>query len=236
MCLTHVEFPVHEDVWHTQEAVAQGRDAVVEAAIDWIRSIVPVSQATLTATCTAEGIRLSWQLPESHAVAELAILREAANGRLQRLQIATTEPFTQMGEMLDAECEVGEQYLYQLEATIAAEPGEPSRILSNKVSIRFLGPEAAIQESHLISLHPNPANPFARIRFRLAKHGHGRLHIVDLMGRRVRSYSLQEYPAGEHEIQWDGTDTRGAPVASGVYQVLLETEATLDKQHITLLK
>ncbi len=34
--LTHLELEVDQEVWHTQEAVAQGKDAVVEAAIDWI--------------------------------------------------------------------------------------------------------------------------------------------------------------------------------------------------------
>jgi hypothetical protein len=34
--LTHEEFPVDEDVWQTQEAVVQGKDAVVDAAIEWI--------------------------------------------------------------------------------------------------------------------------------------------------------------------------------------------------------
>lgn len=36
--LTHDEFPVDEYVWHTIDAVAQGKDNVVEAAIAWINS------------------------------------------------------------------------------------------------------------------------------------------------------------------------------------------------------
>lgn len=36
--LTHKEFEVDEPVWHTPEAVANGEDAVVNAAIDWINS------------------------------------------------------------------------------------------------------------------------------------------------------------------------------------------------------
>lgn len=35
--LTHEEFPVDEYIWHTREAVADGRDAAVEAAMDWIQ-------------------------------------------------------------------------------------------------------------------------------------------------------------------------------------------------------
>jgi hypothetical protein len=42
--LTHREFPVDVPVWHTRDAVANGRDAVVEAAIAWIDSTAGVSE------------------------------------------------------------------------------------------------------------------------------------------------------------------------------------------------
>jgi len=36
--LTRIEFPVDEEVWLTQDDVAEGNDTVVDAAIDWINS------------------------------------------------------------------------------------------------------------------------------------------------------------------------------------------------------
>ena len=46
--LTHKEFEVDEEVWHTPEAVVNGEDAVVNAAIDWIHS---------TTTSTKEHVK-----------------------------------------------------------------------------------------------------------------------------------------------------------------------------------
>jgi hypothetical protein len=42
--LTHHEFPLDVPVWHTRDAVANGRDTVVEAAIAWIDSTAGVSE------------------------------------------------------------------------------------------------------------------------------------------------------------------------------------------------
>lgn len=42
--LTHREFPVDVPVWHTRDAVANGKDAVVEAAIAWIDSAAAVAE------------------------------------------------------------------------------------------------------------------------------------------------------------------------------------------------
>ena len=42
--LTHKEFEVDEEVWHTPEAVAIGEDAVVNAAIDWINGLTSTTQ------------------------------------------------------------------------------------------------------------------------------------------------------------------------------------------------
>jgi hypothetical protein len=41
--LTHKEFTVDEDVWLTPAKVAQGRDDVVEAALDWINTLTGIS-------------------------------------------------------------------------------------------------------------------------------------------------------------------------------------------------
>jgi len=44
--LTHREFPVDVPVWHTRDAVANGKDVVVEAAIAWIDSTAGTAEET----------------------------------------------------------------------------------------------------------------------------------------------------------------------------------------------
>jgi hypothetical protein len=54
--LTHEEFEVDEYVWHNPEDVAQGIDAVVQAAVDWIDSLTVVTSEPLK-ICLKNGIK-----------------------------------------------------------------------------------------------------------------------------------------------------------------------------------
>lgn len=68
---------------------------------------------------------------------------------------------------------------------------------------------------------PNPFNPRTMLRFELAQAGEFEVRILDARGRLVEVLRPGHLGAGLHEMPWDGTDLRGTPVASGVYQVML---------------
>lgn len=74
---------------------------------------------------------------------------------------------------------------------------------------------------------PNPFNPRTRLRFALDRAGPVTLVVHDLRGARVQQLVAAEYPAGRHEVVWDGTDDAGRPVASGIYMArLVQAERT----------
>jgi hypothetical protein len=64
---------------------------------------------------------------------------------------------------------------------------------------------------------PNPFNPSTRITYAVAGRQSIRLSIYSLDGRLVRELARGERDAGTYDVTWDGTDQRGARVASGVY-------------------
>ena len=73
-------------------------------------------------------------------------------------------------------------------------------------------------------------SPFANganIRFeqRVASEAH--LDVLDVSGRLVRSLDLGMVPAGSAEVHWDGRDSRGRGVGSGVYWMRLHSESGL---------
>src|SRR5207248_7767061 len=57
------------------------------------------------------------------------------------------------------------------------------------------------------------------VRFSVSKAGRVQVSIYDVTGRKVRNLADRVFPAGEHSIQWDGTDDVGSKVARGVYFV-----------------
>ena len=64
---------------------------------------------------------------------------------------------------------------------------------------------------------PNPFNPVATIRFDLPRRVDVSLHIIDLLGRRVRALAENRFDAGEHSVVWDGRSDDGTEVAAGIY-------------------
>jgi hypothetical protein len=59
----------------------------------------------------------------------------------------------------------------------------------------------------------------ALVRLGIAHAGRVQVNIYDVAGRKVRGLADRVFPAGEHTLQWDGTDDAGAKVARGVYFV-----------------
>ena len=57
------------------------------------------------------------------------------------------------------------------------------------------------------------------VHFGVAKPGRVQVSIYDVAGRKVRNLADRVFPAGEHTLQWDGTDDAGSKLARGVYFV-----------------
>jgi flagellar hook assembly protein FlgD len=62
------------------------------------------------------------------------------------------------------------------------------------------------------------------------------LNVYDVSGRLVRSDDLGMCPAGTHTTTWDGSDTEGRRVASGVYFCCMEAEGASATQKIVFVK
>ncbi len=83
------------------------------------------------------------------------------------------------------------------------------------------GSAPLLARTRLLSNVPNPFNPSTRLRFELASSGPASLRIVNSAGRTVRRFELSYLDQGPHEVTWNGTGDSGAPLASGVYRVIL---------------
>ncbi|KQC08072.1 MAG: hypothetical protein APR54_00530 [Candidatus Cloacimonas sp. SDB] len=64
---------------------------------------------------------------------------------------------------------------------------------------------------------PNPFNPETFIYYELAEESDIRLAVYNLKGQKVKVLVEDLQSAGKHEIYWDGTDTNGNQLSSGVY-------------------
>ena len=96
--------------------------------------------------------------------------------------------------------------------------------------------ELAPEALHL-SNYPNPFNPRTRISYTVpAAEVTVRLDVYDVAGRLVRVLVNGVQEPGVHQVEWDGADASGVPVASGVYLYRLQTGRHLQVRRMLLMK
>jgi hypothetical protein len=83
---------------------------------------------------------------------------------------------------------------------------------------------------------PNPFNPVTTIVFELPREGTAEVGVYDVSGRLVKVLADGEYPDGEHKVLWNGRDTDGREVASGVYFYKMKSDGFEAARKMILLK
>lgn len=90
--------------------------------------------------------------------------------------------------------------------------------------------------TRLLTNHPNPFNPRTTIRFDLARAGAVHLSIYDARGRQIATLLDGGLPAGSHSTIWNGVDSTGRQVASGVYFYRFQADGVDQTRSMTLVR
>jgi hypothetical protein len=88
----------------------------------------------------------------------------------------------------------------------------------------------------LLQNYPNPFNPSTMITFDLPARADVNLTIHDVKGRHVRTLFEGTLTPGLKQVTWDGRDTGGTTVSSGVYFYTLRAEGSQITKKMTVLK
>ena len=84
--------------------------------------------------------------------------------------------------------------------------------------------------------YPNPFNPTTTLRFDLPELSDMTLTIYNMLGQKVKTFSMQSIPAGYHSVTWDATNDLGVQVGAGVYLYQLQTKDFVKTRKMVLLK
>ena len=92
------------------------------------------------------------------------------------------------------------------------------------------------QEASLGANYPNPFNSETTIPYAVGTRGPVTMRLFDINGQLIRKLvdSIQE--PGQYKAFWDGRDTNGTSVSTGVYLLQLRTDAYRETQKIMLMK
>ena len=84
--------------------------------------------------------------------------------------------------------------------------------------------------------YPNPFNPTTQIRFDLPNKNDVNINIYNMLGQRVKVFSMPNTPAGTHTITWNATNQSGQPLSAGVYLYQMISEDFVQTRKMILLK
>ena len=133
----------------------------------------------------------------------------------EELQTETSETFEyqfiELGEILIKSLISDEEYEIETIWTVTVESG---------VGVIDILPVV----TKLHQNHPNPFNPTTTISFDLVNARKVTLNVYNIKGELVKTLASGNYPAGKHEVTWNGNDKNGKAVSSGVYFYQMKTK------------
>lgn len=83
---------------------------------------------------------------------------------------------------------------------------------------------------------PNPFHASTALRYTLPSRATVTLAIHDVSGRLIREFSPGMQDAGAHELRWDGLDSSGRAVATGVYMARLRAGTGSITRNVTVMR
>ena len=84
--------------------------------------------------------------------------------------------------------------------------------------------------------YPNPFNPSTSIAFDLPARSNVHLAVYNVLGQHIVDLARSELAAGTHELRWDGRNTSGQQVATGIYIYRLVTGNASTSRSMLLVK
>lgn len=188
---------------------------------------VAVLISTFSATSVAEGVQLVWDISTDEGIGGFNVYRSP--DALETGELLNTDGAVPASgrTYVDKTVLGGTSYFYRL--GVVREDG--SEVFSPLAEVKTrIFPFALYQN------FPNPFNPTTRITFSLPTRMHVTLSIYNIEGKRVVTLVDDTLSEGFKEIVWNGTDSRGSKVSSGVYFYRLKTDKKVLTKKLILLR
>ena len=92
------------------------------------------------------------------------------------------------------------------------------------------------EEYGLSDAYPNPFNPTTKLSFSIQDAGYISLRIYDMAGRLVDTLVDGNLEQGYHSVIWNGIDSNGNAVSSGMYIYALQGDGISITKKMVLMK
>jgi len=197
--------------------------------------LAPAMPAGLAAAASymPRGLRLEWQASPERDLAHYAVYRgldpDFVPSAGNRIGSPAETAF------LDCDWQQEAGFYYKVSA-VDRHANESDHALVRPEDVTGAQSPDVPSRTRLAQNVPNPFNPATRIAFDLSAAGRVELRIYDATGRLVRTLVDGFRDAAHHQVRWDGTDSSGFPVGSGVYFYRLHTGGLIATKRMTLIR
>lgn len=165
-----------------------------------------------TAGRESEGIRVVWEVADGATASEIWLERSEARSGQVWIRPRTERLMDSRAMVeLDRSALSDRRYWYRL---VALE-GNSATVIGSPIGV---GAQARL-DSRLVGVSPNPGGGPVRIAFALDHAGAIEVGVYDLQGRKIASPGRGVWPAGSHEVVWDGRTRNGQSAPAGMYVV-----------------
>jgi hypothetical protein len=195
-----------------------------------VSAVTPVEDS-FTATVTESGtVVLRWIAGSLDRVVGLNLYRRTTEQPFVRINESPIAP-SSPGEFEDATVWPETTFWYELRALLVdgseevAGPPPASATTGGRLAAR------------LHAAYPNPVVREATVVFDVPSHGGpASLAVYNVRGQLVRALSEGVIGPGRHVARWDGTDSRGGRVPSGVYFLKLNAGEEVQTEKVLVLR
>jgi hypothetical protein len=180
---------------------------------------VPVEGASFATTTETGSVIIRWTVASVGDIANINVYRATSeNGPFERVNEGPL-PAETPGSFEDTT--VWPETTFWYEVRVRFLDGTEDVVAGSPVMVTTAGRLAL----RLGAVRPNPLRDVSSLSFDVPDHaGSVSLLIYDVAGRRVKSLIDGPWDRGRYELQWDGRDSRGNAVASGVYFIRLAVD------------
>ena len=202
-----------------------------------INEYVPVELSSFTATIAGEFVNIAWTSQTETQMLGYRVYRNTTADQSSAMLIdhpmvpATNTSETQTYNVVDNDVTTG-TYYYWLEAV-----EYNTSNFHGPVSVTVTGnvPPVFPEVTSMKNAYPNPfkAGNSTNIEVSLKAGETGTLTIYNVMGQVLKTVSLNE---GTHTVNWNGCDSKGAAVGSGIYFYKLSTPSLNQTKKMVIVK
>jgi len=224
-------------VWRTGDFVCSddgGGTVVTAGTLTGLDVSLPVSMQAMAASASPEGyVVVTWETASEVSAYGYKVYRSAAmEGAYACL---TNEPIASKGqssaghtyEYIDRTAQKGMQYWYKIQEITT----DGQKLFSPPFMAAVPPAEFTLAQNY-----PNPFNPVTYINYTVPRETRVSIKVYNVFGREIKTLVNGTLPAKAYTAEWNGTDSRGTLVSSGIYLIQMKAGSFTALRKITLMR